>query len=216
MFELSKEICQLIESKGKNSTVLQDKEWKSELAFLADVAAHLNFLNLRLQGRNRMITGKYDAVKALQVKLLLRETQVNQCNLPHFPCCQTMSSQVDANMFPNMCLADTLITLRPEFTRRFRDFESQTENFELFRNPFAADVETFPVELQMKLIELQCNGSLKAKYDALELMQLIRSIPETMPQLRLHIARTLCMFGSTYLCEKLFLLMKINKPTSLI
>jgi len=84
-------------------------------------------------------------------------------------------------------------------------------NFELFGNPIAISVETVPVELQMELIELQCNRSLNAKHDAAGLIQSIHSIPEIMPQLHLHIAQTLCMFGSTYLCEKLFLLMKIKK-----
>ena len=122
-----------------------------------------------------------------------------------------MANQVDADMFPNLYFADKLNILRAELTWRFRDFESQKGNSELFRNPFSADVETVPVELQMGLIEMQCNGSLKAKYDAEGLMQFFRSIPETMPLLRLHIARTLYMFGSIYLCEKRFSLMKDNK-----
>lgn len=84
-------------------------------------------------------------------------------------------------------------------------------NFEALRNPFAVDVETAPVQIQMELIELQCNRTLKAKCDTAGPAQFIHSIPEAMPQLRLHAARTLCMFGSTYLCEKLFSVMKINK-----
>ena len=86
-------------------------------------------------------------------------------------------------------------------------------NFELFRNQFTIDVETVPVQLQMELIEMQCNGTLNVKHDSVELVQFICSIPETMPQLRLHLARTLCMFGSTCLCEKLFSLMN-NKKTA--
>ena len=58
---------------------------------------------------------------------------------------------------------------------------------------------------------MQYNWSLKANYDAAGFMQFIRSISETIPQLSLLIAEALCMFGSTYLCEKLFSLMKINK-----
>ena len=119
VFELSKEICQFMESKRKDSTVLWDKGWKCELAFLDDVATHLNFLNLQLQGRDRMITDMYDAVKAFQVKLLLWETQMCQCSLPHFPCSQTMSNQDDANMFPNMYFADKLNILRAEFATHF-------------------------------------------------------------------------------------------------
>ncbi|XP_035500193.1 general transcription factor II-I repeat domain-containing protein 2-like [Scophthalmus maximus] len=201
VFELSKEICQFMDSKGKDTTVLRDEKWKCELAFLADVTAHLNVLNLHLQGRDRIITDMYDTVKAFKVKLLLWETQMRQSNLPHFPCCQVMFNQVGATVFPNTHFADKLSALRTEFARRFGDF----------RNPFAVDVETAPVQIQMELIELQCNGTLKAKYDTAGPAQFIRSIPETMPQLRLHAAQTLCMFGSTYLCEKLFSVMKMNK-----
>lgn len=99
VFELSKEICQFMDSKGKDSAVLRDDKRKCELAFLADITAHLNALNLQLQGRDRMITGMYDAVKAFQVKLLLWETQMHECNLPRFPCCQVMFNQVDATAF---------------------------------------------------------------------------------------------------------------------
>ncbi|XP_072239317.1 general transcription factor II-I repeat domain-containing protein 2-like [Leuresthes tenuis] len=211
VFELSNEICQFMDSKGKDSTVLRDEKWKCELAFLADITAHLNALNLQLQGRDRMITNMYDAVKAFQVKLLLWETQMQKCNLPHFPCCQVMLNQISTNVFPKTDFADKLSTLRAEFARRFSDFEAQKKSFELLRNPFAVDVETAQAEIQMELIELQCNGTLKAKYDTAGPAQFIHSIPTSMPQLRLHAARTLCMFGSTYLCEKLFSVMKINK-----
>ena len=211
VFELSNEICQFMDSKGKDSTVLRDEKWKCELAFLADITAHLNALNLQLQGRDRMITDMYDAVKAFQVKLILWETQMHQCNLPHFPCCQVMLNQVGTTVFPNTHFADKLSALRTEFARRFGDFEEQKKNFELFCNPFAVDVETAPVQIQMELIELQCNGTLKTKYDTAGPTEFIHSIPAAMSQLRLHAARTLCMFGSTYLCEKLFSVMKTNK-----
>lgn len=211
VFELSKEICQFMDSKGKDSAVLRDDKWKCELAFLADITAHLNALNLQLQGSDRMITDMYDTVKAFQVKLLLWETQMHECNLPRFPCCQVMFNQVDATLYPNVHFADKLSALRDEFARRFGDFEAQKKNFELLRNPFAINVETAPVQIQMELIELQCNGTLKAKYDTAGPAQFIHSIPEEMPRLRLRAARTMCMFGSTYLCEKLFPVMKINK-----
>jgi len=41
VFELSNEICQFMDSKGKDSTVLRDEKWKCELAFLADITDHL-------------------------------------------------------------------------------------------------------------------------------------------------------------------------------
>ena len=85
VFELRKEICQFMDSKGKDTTVLRDEKWKCELAFLADVTAHLNVLNLHLQGRDRIITDMYDAVKAFKVKLLLWETQMHLSNFASLP-----------------------------------------------------------------------------------------------------------------------------------
>lgn len=213
VFHLIEEICQFMDSKGKDSTVLRDEKWKCELAFLSDITTHLNVLNLQLQGRDHLIIDMHDAVKAFQVKLRFWETQMHQCNLTHFPCCKEMLNQVSTMVFPKAHFAEKLTSLRAEFARHFRDFEAQTSNFELFRNPFAMDVESAPLQLQMELIELQCNGTLKAKYDTVGPAQFTRFIPEAMPQLRIHAARTLSMFGSTYLCEQLFSIMKINKTS---
>uniref|UniRef100_A0A3Q2X4A3 DUF4371 domain-containing protein n=1 Tax=Haplochromis burtoni TaxID=8153 RepID=A0A3Q2X4A3_HAPBU len=123
---------------------------------------------------------------AFQAKLLLWESQMH--HLPHFP-----------RLFPNAHFSDKLSALRTEFAQRFGDFGAEKDHFELLRNPFTVDMETAPVQIQMELIELQCNGTLKAKYDTEGPALFIRSIPEAIPQLRLHAARTLCMF---ILCNK--------------
>ncbi|XP_065098135.1 general transcription factor II-I repeat domain-containing protein 2-like [Paramisgurnus dabryanus] len=210
-FELREEICQFMKSKGKDSTFIQDVKWLHELAFLCDLTKHLTALNLQLQGRDRVVTDMYDAVKSFQTKLRLWEIQMQQGNLCHFPCCQTVINQHSTAVFPTAHFVDKLSTLHIEFTRRFGDFELQKCNLQLFSNPFAVDVEKAPVNIQMELVELQCNSKLKAKYDSVGPTQFPQFIPETMPQLRLHAARMLCMFGSTYLCEQLFSLMKMNK-----
>ncbi|KAF7709765.1 general transcription factor II-I repeat domain-containing protein 2-like [Silurus meridionalis] len=62
----------------------------------------------------------------------------------------------------------------------------------------------------MELIELQCSDKLKSKYDFVGAAQLPCFLPDTLPQLRAQAAQMLFMFGSTYLCEQLFSLMKMN------
>lgn len=52
------------------------------------------------------------------------------------------------------------------FIQRFVDFGAQKTRFELLSNPFAADVECVPSNLQLKLIELQCSDTQKAKYES--------------------------------------------------
>lgn len=78
-----------------------------------------------------------------------------------------MSNQVTVTVFTIAHFADILSTLRTELTRRFADFEVQKFHFELFRNPFAIDVEKVSKNIQMERKELQCNGTLKSKYDFL-------------------------------------------------
>uniref|UniRef100_A0A3Q3VVK5 Uncharacterized protein n=1 Tax=Mola mola TaxID=94237 RepID=A0A3Q3VVK5_MOLML len=124
----------------------------------------------------------------VDMKLRLWETQMQRCNLSRF-----LSEH----------------TMHYEFARRFGDFEVQKNNFELLRNPFAAEVETAPVHIQTELIELQCNGTLKAQCDTVGPAQFPRFTPETTPQVLLHGARSLCAFGTTYL----FSVMKMNQSS---
>ncbi|KAM4566993.1 general transcription factor II-I repeat domain-containing protein 2-like [Odontesthes bonariensis] len=212
-FELREEICMFMESKGKDTTELRDETFLCEMAFLCDITSHLNVVNLQLQGRGRVISDMYTTVKAFKTKLSLWETQMRKENLSHFSSCQTMKEKLSTAVFPSAQFADKLNTLAADFQRRFADFEAQKSSFELLSNPFAVDVESAPPQLQMELIELQCNDTLKVKYERVGAAEFARFIPDTMPQLRIQAARTLSMFGSTYLCEQLFSLMKLNKTS---
>ncbi|XP_029647093.1 general transcription factor II-I repeat domain-containing protein 2-like [Octopus sinensis] len=214
--ELVEEICQFMDSKGKESKVLKDEKWKCELVFLVDITAHLRVLNIRFRGRDRMICDMYDAMKAFQVKLRLWETQMHQLNMSHFPCCQVMLSQVSATVFSKKHFADKLSAVRIEFTRCYSDFEAQKNNFELLRNPFVINVETALAQIQMELTELQCNGILKEKYNCVGPARFTCVIPKALPQLRLHATRTRSLFGSTYLCEQPFSVMKIVMCSSVL
>lgn len=73
---------------------------------------HLTVLNLQLQGWDRVITHMCDAVRVFQAKLSLWESQLQQGNLGHFPCCQTMTNQVSvgAAQFHPRNDASTLLT----------------------------------------------------------------------------------------------------------
>uniref|UniRef100_A0A3P8RHG8 Uncharacterized protein n=1 Tax=Astatotilapia calliptera TaxID=8154 RepID=A0A3P8RHG8_ASTCA len=200
-FELREEIFQFLESKGQDTAELREQEFLCELAFMCDITSHLIALNLQLQGRGRIITDMYTAVRAFKTKLCLWQNQMLQGNLGHFPCCQTMNMQISTAVFPCAQFAEKLCVLSTEFTWRFADFDAQKCRFELLSNPFAVDVAKAPTNLQMELIELQCSDTLKSKYDAVGASQFPHFIPDTMPGLRTHAAQMLSMFGSTYLCD---------------
>ena len=212
-FELREEICLFMESKGKDTTELRDETFLCEMAFLCNITNHLNVMNLHLQGRGRVISDMYSTVQAFNTKLSLWETQMRKENLSHFPSCQTMKERLSTAVFPSTQFADKLNILAADFRRRFADFEAQKCRFQLLGTPFAIDVESAPPNLQMELIELQCNDTLKEKYERVGAAEFARFIHGTMAELRIQAAQTLSMFGSTYLCERLFSLMKLNKTS---
>ena len=126
---------------------------------------------------------------------------------------QNIKQQISTDMFPSAQFVEKLSSLNAELTRRFSDFEAQKCRFELLSNPFAVDVESAPTNLQLELIEFQCCDTLKSKFDSMGAAQFPRFIPDTMPQFRTQAAQMLPTFGSTYLCEQLFSLMKVNKTS---
>lgn len=176
-FELREEICLFMESKGKDTTELRDETFLCEMAFLCDIASHLNVMNLQLQGRGRVISDMYSTVKAFKTKLSLMQKE----NLSHFSSCQTMKEKLSTAVFPCAQFANKLNILAADFRRRFADFDAQKSRFELLSNPFAVDVESAPPNIQMELIELQCNDTLKDKYERWVLLSLHVPSPTQCP-----------------------------------
>ncbi len=68
----------------------------------------------------------------------------------------------------------------------------------------------------LTVIDLQCNNELKTKFseaqgNADKTAQFLRELPPCFPELSKVFSRLMCLFGSTYLCEKLFSTMNFNK-----
>ena len=56
-------------SKNKFVPDLDDENWLTDLAFLVDLTAHLNELNMCLQGENQHTNTMFQTVTAFQTKL---------------------------------------------------------------------------------------------------------------------------------------------------
>lgn len=66
-------------------------------------------------------------------------------------------------------------------------------------------------ELQMEVIELQGNTILKSKSDAVGIPEFYKYFGNGYPKCKNHCAKILSVFGSAYVCEQLFSVMKVNK-----
>lgn len=189
-------------------------KWLMDFAFLVDITQELNVLNKKLEGQGQLVSAAYDNVRAFSTKLVLWKAQLSQTNLCHFPACKALMDV--GTPFSGEKYADAIMKLQEEFDRRFADFKTHRATFQIFADPFSFDVQDAPPVLQMELIDLQCNSELKVKFREVsgntdKLGQFLRELPPTFPELSRMFKRTMCLFGSTYLCEKLFSTMNFNK-----
>ncbi|XP_074513446.1 general transcription factor II-I repeat domain-containing protein 2A-like [Sebastes fasciatus] len=214
LFELRAEVKAFMEKDGVAVPVLSDPKWLMDLAFLVDITHELNVLNKKLQGQGQLVSAAYDNLRAFSTKLVLWKAQLSQTNLCHFPACKAL---VDAGTpFSGEKYVDAIVKLQEEFDHRFADFKTHRATFQIFADPFSFDVQDAPPVLQMELIDLQCNSDLKAKFrevsgKADKLGQFLRELPPSFPELSRMFRRTMCLFGSTYLCEKLISTMNFIK-----
>ncbi|XP_071059422.1 general transcription factor II-I repeat domain-containing protein 2A-like [Pseudochaenichthys georgianus] len=184
-FELRTELnVFMLEKGGMAVPEPSDPKWLMDLAFLVDITQELNALNKKLQGQGQLVT------------------------------CKALMDRGTA--FSGEKYVDAIVKLQEEFDQRFADFKTHRATFQMFADPFSFDVENVPGVLQMQLIDRQCNSELKAKFrevngKADELGQFIRELPPSFPELSRMFKRTMCLFGSTYMCEQLFSTMNFNK-----
>ncbi|KAJ4439816.1 hypothetical protein ANN_07944 [Periplaneta americana] len=82
----------------------------------------------------------------------------------------------------------------------------------LYVDPFSADVRMMRLDLQFELIDLQCDVAMKARCTDLTDVELFKSLSKNKyPKLRSFACSVEAMFATTYVCEKIFSIMKIVK-----
>ncbi len=101
-----------------------------------------------------------------------------------------------------------LESLSKEFVRRLSDFASYERQFALFSAPFSFDAAEAEENLQMELLEIQSDSSLRSKDVEVGILDFFSYLPERLRHFRKFDTRIIAMFGSTYLCEQLFSFMK--------
>lgn len=162
-FELREFVDIFMTEQEKPVEELKDHEWLWTLAFMVDITSQLNHLNLKLQGENSTACDLFWQIKAFRKKLIFFESQVEKENLEHFETCKTFKNETTAP-FPKVLASNCISSLRREFDKRFSDFDSCEEMFQLFQNPFSVDLDKVPPEMQLEVIELTSNGKMKDQF----------------------------------------------------
>jgi hypothetical protein len=72
----------------------------------------------------------------------------------------------------------SIFLLREELDERFQDFKIMEPEFMLFAFPFKADIKKGPENLQMELINLQCDTNLNQKFSETKLQDFYSYLPK--------------------------------------
>ena len=215
--ELLPVIREFVQEMCRNDLLISIKEESFQLqaAFLTDITHHLNVLNLKLQGKSKILPNMMNDVSAFQSKLDLFSKQLVKMDFTHFPCLKLQISKISATFFPEQYLKyiDDLVM---EFSSRFSDIKRLAPMLELVENPFCIDIQvvseitkSFGVEksqFEEEMIDLQHNYSLKARhYEIMSTnfwMHYVSNGPY--PAVFRCVKKILTCFGSTYMCESSF------------
>ena len=130
-----------------------------DLAFMVDITQHLNNLSKMLQGCKRLVTQYYDTIRAFKLKLSLWETQLSGDDTAHFPCLKSVRA-TGVNSDLNQYKDQTTELLR-EFKQLFQIFGQLETDFQVFCSPFTVNPSDLPVDLQLEIIDLQCDSDLR-------------------------------------------------------
>lgn len=212
-FDLREEVQIFMDNLGKPVAEMSNLEWIRDLAFLTDICIFMNILNSTMQGEDILISSSWNAVKSFKLKLMLWEQQLRNGNLAHFPNLKETASANGQNLTYTK-YADELKKLHGEFSARFQDFAKYEKDFKFFESPFTVDVSEVPVQMQLELIDLQCDENLKAIFercdDKIDFYKRFITV-DKYPNIRRFGAKIISLFSSSYLCESFFSKMKYTK-----
>ena len=152
----------------------------------------------------------FDQFQLFKMKLNLWVNQFQSRQLLHFSNLLSVATHIKEEQYEKYinslqyCIMDLTIASRKNVLE---------VNFLIFMTPFTVDINIVPVDIQLELIDLRCDTLLKNRfYTMIDIMQFYSYVSqERFPRLHVYTAKIISMFSSTYSCEKLFSIMKLNK-----
>ena len=102
-----------------------------------------------------------------------------------------------------------------QFAQRFSDFDQMAEKIKQPEKHFFCDIDDFPLDMPMEVIELTSNESYKAKFHPphSDLLTFYASLPDLFKNIKDMARGMFCIFGSTYICEETFSKMNYVKSS---
>uniref|UniRef100_A0A8C2CP28 Uncharacterized protein n=1 Tax=Cyprinus carpio TaxID=7962 RepID=A0A8C2CP28_CYPCA len=170
---------------GERFPVLRDNEWKTNVAFLSDVTAHQNKLNLQLQGDEKHVDDLLVCVESFKMKLGLYTAQLKDDDLTHFTLLNDVCEGVlDIQQKERFVKTHHLLSL-------WKKIKDLAATFGLSRRA----PEDEPVDVQAR-------GHSHTAQQSSSVREMWRNISGQ--NLTLLSSKVLFIFGSTYFCKRTF------------
>lgn len=115
---------------------ISESVWIWDLAFLVDITELLNDLNVRLQGKWKLLLETLTDLKAFKIKLNVLMKHITEKKLSHLPSCKNILSEDGVNFTGQVYWGFV-------FQERFKAFYKYSEDYCLFQNPFEFDTEIY-------------------------------------------------------------------------
>ena len=170
-------------------------------------------LNISFQGQNPLVSELSSHVKAFKTKPQLFQRHLSQTEpfTTHFPALQNVTI-IGSTCVEKKEYAEALIPLASNFNNRFWGFAAIEKEIMSFISPFSVNPDEAPKNLQLELIELQCDNEWLSRLQHLSLVPIYPQPDKSkFPEIRTFAKKILSLFGSTYLCEPTFSVMNLNK-----
>uniref|UniRef100_A0A096MCD0 HAT C-terminal dimerisation domain-containing protein n=1 Tax=Poecilia formosa TaxID=48698 RepID=A0A096MCD0_POEFO len=202
VWDLKVQIRECCETKGKDISELSDLDWMEDFAFAVDVTALMNERNTKLQGKAIFVHEMNSLVKAFMRKIQFLSRQLESNNLTHMQTLKEVTPSAD-----HLCRYSAMLgALHDEFSRRFKDLRTMESKMHMISSPFTFSVDDASSDVQLELIVLGENFKTGSLLDSCSSLK-----EENFPNIRKHAQKMFVLFGSTYICEQTFSVMKLAK-----
>ena len=122
----------------------------------------LEYLEQTAARAQQNCTTVYDSILAFKLKLSLWETQLANDDAAYFHCLKHLcltQGLTDMKRFKNK-----ITGLSQEFEQRFQIFSELEKEFKVFSSPFIVNPSDLSVNIQIEIIDLQCDSDLKKTF----------------------------------------------------
>ena len=170
------EIRVFLQNRGDNDANLNNLDWLSDLAFLADITGRLAALNLQLQGKDKPISEMISAISAFKIQIPALISDLKEKQFKFFPNIKHHLEKHSVGIWDHEKYIHEINLISDEFEDRFSDFRKIEEIVEFVSYPFKSDLNVSSVsqqisdvfalergDLEMEMLALKVDVFLKAR-----------------------------------------------------